>query len=44
MYPGADPLAAWYASTKVLNLMRAITGSQWRSVSRGLTWECLGKL
>ena len=24
--------------------MRAITGSQWRSVSRGVTWECLGTL
>uniref|UniRef100_A0A0E9XZW9 Uncharacterized protein n=1 Tax=Anguilla anguilla TaxID=7936 RepID=A0A0E9XZW9_ANGAN len=24
--------------------MRAITGSQWRVVSRGVTWECLGRL
>ena len=36
MQVGADPLTAWYASTNVLNLMQAITGNQWRSVSSGV--------
>ena len=42
MLAGADPLTAWYAST--LNLMRAITGSQWRSVSKGVVCVYLGTL
>ena len=41
---GADALTAWYASTNVLNLMRAITGSQWRSVSSGVVCIYLGTL
>ena len=34
----------WYASTNVLNLMRAITGSQWRSVSSRVVCVYLGAL
>ena len=41
---GADPLIAWYASTNVLNLMRAITGSQWRSMSSRVVCVYLGAL
>ena len=41
---GAHPLTAWYASTNVLNFMRAITGSQWRSVSSGVVCVYLGTL
>jgi len=37
-------LTAMKASTSVLNLMRAITGRQWRSRKRGVTWENFGKL
>ena len=37
-------MTAWYASTNVLNLMQAITGSQWRSVSRGVMCVSLGTL
>ena len=37
-------MTAWYASTNVLNLMRAITGSQWRSVSSGVVCVYLGAL
>lgn len=40
-YAEANPLTVWYASTNVLHLMPAITGSQWRAVSRGVTWEYL---
>ena len=39
-----DSLIAWYASTNVLNLMRAITGSQWRSVSSRVMCVYLGAL
>jgi len=41
---GAVPLKALQASTNDLNLMRAITGSQWRSRKRGVTWEHFGNL
>ena len=37
-------MIAWYASTNVLNLMRAITGSQWRSVSSRVVCVYLGVL
>ena len=37
-------MTAWYASTDVLNLMRAITGNQWRSVSSGVVCVYLGML
>ena len=37
-------MIAWYASTNVLNLMRAITGSQWRSVSSRVVCVYLGAL
>ena len=44
MYAGAVPLTALSASTNVLNLMRAITGSQWRSVSSRVVCVYLGAL
>ena len=37
-------MTAWYASTNVLNLMGAITGSQWRSVSSRVVCVYLGTL
>ena len=37
-------MTAWCASTNVLNLMQAIIGSQWRSVSRGMVCVYLGTL
>ena len=40
----AVPLTALKASTIVLNWLQAATGSQWRSQSRGVTWESLGSL
>ncbi len=33
-----------YASTSVLNLMRAATGSQCKEIKRGVTWALLGSL
>ena len=36
---GAVPLTALQASTIVLNLMHATTGSQWRSWKREVTWD-----
>ncbi len=33
-----------YASISVLNLMRAVTGSQCREIKRGVTWPLLGSL
>jgi len=38
------PLTATKVSTSVMNLMLAITRSQWRSRKRGVTWEKFGKL
>jgi len=37
-------LTATKVSTSVLNLMRAITGRQWRSRKRGVTWGNFVKL
>jgi len=43
-YVEAVPLTAMKASTSLLNLMRAITRSQWRLRKRGVTWGNFGKL
>ena len=41
---GVRPFTARKVSTRVLNLIRAVMGSQWREMRRGVTWECLGRM
>src|SRR4029434_3560338 len=41
---GAEPVITLYASISDLNLMRAATGSQWSSVSSGVTCALFGWL
>ncbi len=41
---GTEPVAVLYASINVLNLMRAVTGSQCKEIKRGVTWAFFGTL
>ena len=40
----AVPFTARKVSTRVLNLIRAVMGSQWREMRSRVTWERLGRL
>ena len=41
---GSSPITARKVTTRVLNLIWAVMGSQWKEMRSGVTWERLGRL